>query len=101
MTRMELRPPWRTGSMAPSPRQARPAIRPCETPWLTSLSVLRDESRFSLSGVLFAFQLKELRLVATDGHRLAVATRSVGKGLSGPTGILRARPWWRSPGSSG
>jgi DNA polymerase III subunit beta len=54
----------------------------------TTFAVSHDESRFALNGVLFALQPKELRLVATDGHRLAVATRSVGEGLSGATGIV-------------
>jgi DNA polymerase III subunit beta len=54
----------------------------------TTFAISHDESRFALNGVLFSFQPKELRLVATDGHRLAVATRSVGEGLSGTTGIV-------------
>ena len=54
----------------------------------TTFAISHDESRFALNGVLFVFQPKELRLVATDGHRLAVATRSVGEGLSGATGIV-------------
>ena len=54
----------------------------------TMFAVSHDESRFALNGVLFVLQPKELRLVATDGHRLAVAVRSVGHGLSGITGIV-------------
>jgi DNA polymerase III subunit beta len=54
----------------------------------TTFAISHDESRFALNGVLFAFQPKELRLVATDGHRLAVSTRSVGEGLTGTTGIV-------------
>src|SRR5712692_3593630 len=54
----------------------------------TTFAISHDESRFALNGVLFAFQPKELRLVATDGHRLAVASRSVGEGLNGVTGIV-------------
>jgi DNA polymerase-3 subunit beta len=54
----------------------------------TTFAISHDESRFALNGVLFVLQPKELRLVATDGHRLAVATRSVGEGLSGTTGIV-------------
>ena len=54
----------------------------------TTFAISHDESRFALNGVLFAFQPKELRLVATDGHRLAVASRAVGDGLSGTTGIV-------------
>lgn len=79
-----------------------PAVVPAAPPaWLTlearalremlaqtSFAVSHDESRFSLNGVLFQLQPKEVRFVATDGHRLAVATRGVGQGLSGVTGIV-------------
>ena len=54
----------------------------------TMFAISHDESRFALNGVLFVLQPKELRLVATDGHRLAVTTRGVGQGLSGITGIV-------------
>ncbi len=54
----------------------------------TAFAVSHDESRFALNGILFQFQPKELRCIATDGHRLAVATRGVGQGLSGVTGIV-------------
>ena len=79
-----------------------PAVVPAAPPaWLTveaktlremlsqtTFAISHDESRFALNGVLFALLPKELRLVATDGHRLAVATRGVGDGLSGVTGIV-------------
>jgi DNA polymerase-3 subunit beta len=79
-----------------------PAVVPAAPPaWLTLeakmlrdmlaqtvFAISHDESRFALNGVLFVLQPKELRLVATDGHRLALATRSVGEGLSGTTGIV-------------
>jgi DNA polymerase-3 subunit beta len=54
----------------------------------TIFAVSHDESRYALNGVLFALLPKELRLVATDGHRLAIAVRGVGQGLSGVTGIV-------------
>lgn len=54
----------------------------------TNFAVSHDESRFALNGVLFLLQPKEVRLVATDGHRLAVATRGVGQGLAGVSGIV-------------
>lgn len=54
----------------------------------TGFAVSHDESRFALNGILFQFQPKELRCIATDGHRLAIATRGVGQGLSGVTGIV-------------
>lgn len=44
----------------------------------TSFAISHDESRYALNGVLFSLQGKELRLVATDGHRLAVSARGVG-----------------------
>ncbi len=79
-----------------------PAVVPAAPPaWLTveakvlremlaqtSFAVSHDESRFALNGVLFVLNPKELRLVATDGHRLAVSTRGVGAGLSGVSGIV-------------
>lgn len=79
-----------------------PAVVPASPPgWLTieaktlrdmlsqtSFAMSHDETRFALNGVLFLFQPKEVRLVATDGHRLAVSIRSVGQGLSGVSGIV-------------
>jgi DNA polymerase-3 subunit beta len=41
----------------------------------TSFAISHDESRHALNGILFSFQGKQARLVATDGHRLALATR--------------------------
>lgn len=43
----------------------------------TTFAVSHDESRYALNGVLFAIQDHELRLVATDGHRLALAVRQL------------------------
>ena len=54
----------------------------------TSFAVSHDETRHALNGVLFSFQGKELRLVATDGHRLALSSRQVGQGVGGVTGIV-------------
>jgi DNA polymerase-3 subunit beta len=54
----------------------------------TSFAISHDESRFALNGVLFVLQAKEVRFVATDGHRLALAPRGVGQGLSGVSGIV-------------
>ncbi len=54
----------------------------------TAFAVSHDESRFALNGVLFLLQPKEIRFVATDGHRLAVVTRGVGQGLAGVSGIV-------------
>ncbi|OGK82279.1 MAG: DNA polymerase III subunit beta [Candidatus Rokubacteria bacterium GWA2_70_23] len=41
----------------------------------TSFAISHDESRYALNGILFSVQGKDLRLVATDGHRLALAVR--------------------------
>src|SRR5438309_4507608 len=44
----------------------------------TSFAISHDETRYALNGVLFALAGKDARLVATDGHRLAMASRVVG-----------------------
>jgi len=54
----------------------------------TSFAVSHDETRYALNGVLFAFQGKDVRMVATDGHRLALSTRSLGQGVASATGIV-------------
>src|SRR3989475_12435171 len=54
----------------------------------TSFAVSHDETRYALNGVLFAFQGKDVRMVATDGHRLAFSTRSLGKAIPTATGIV-------------
>ncbi len=54
----------------------------------TSFAVSHDETRYALNGVLFALQGKDLQMVATDGHRLALAKRSLGRGVGGATGIV-------------
>jgi DNA polymerase-3 subunit beta len=54
----------------------------------TSFAVSHDETRYALNGVLFAFQGKDVRMVATDGHRLALSMRSLGQGIASATGIV-------------
>src|SRR4030095_3420858 len=54
----------------------------------TSFAVSHDETRYALNGVLFAFQGKDVRMVATDGHRLALSTRSLGQSVASATGIV-------------
>ena len=54
----------------------------------TSFAVSHDETRYALNGVLFAFQGKDVRMVATDGHRLALSTRSLGQAIPTATGIV-------------
>lgn len=54
----------------------------------TSFAVSHDESRYALNGVLFSVQGRDFRLVATDGHRLALASRLLSSGASSGTGIV-------------
>jgi len=54
----------------------------------TSFAISHDETRYALNGVLFALAGKDARLVATDGHRLAMASRMVGNVGAAVTGIV-------------
>src|SRR6266498_4102889 len=54
----------------------------------TTFAISHDESRYALNGVLFAVQEREIRLVATDGHRLALAVRPLPAGGSSVSGIV-------------
>src|SRR4029077_8262106 len=54
----------------------------------TTFAVSHDEPRYALNVVLFAFQGKDVRMVATDGHRLALSMRSLGQGVASATGIV-------------
>jgi len=52
----------------------------------TSFAMSHDESRYALNGILLTAQEREIRVVATDGHRLALAVRPLaaeGATLSG------------------
>jgi DNA polymerase-3 subunit beta len=52
-------------------------------------AVTTDESRFPISGVLFLASKKHVTLVATDGHRLAIAEVDRGlKGISAETRLV-------------
>jgi DNA polymerase-3 subunit beta len=53
-----------------------------------SFAMSHDEGRYALNGVLFTVQGKDLRLVATDGHRLAMATRTLPEAAPAVTGIV-------------
>ena len=44
---------------------------------LTSFAMSHDETRYVLNGILFSFKDKGLRLVATDGRRLALIEKSI------------------------
>jgi DNA polymerase III subunit beta len=54
----------------------------------TSFAISHDETRYALNGVLFALSGKEMRLVATDGHRLALSIRPLGEIGRPITGIV-------------
>jgi DNA polymerase-3 subunit beta len=43
----------------------------------TSFAISHDETRYALNGILFVLGGTEARLVATDGHRLAVSARTI------------------------
>ena len=54
----------------------------------TSFAISHDETRYALNGILFVVHEKELRLVATDGHRLALAKTSLVQPTDPVTGIV-------------
>jgi DNA polymerase-3 subunit beta len=54
----------------------------------TIFAVSHDESRYALNGVLFAVQDREIRIVATDGHRLALAVRPLASAGAAVSGIV-------------
>lgn len=45
---------------------------------LTSFAMSHDETRYVLNGILFSFGGKQLKMVATDGRRLAIVQKDVG-----------------------
>ncbi len=54
----------------------------------TTFAISHDESRYALNGVLFVVHDKEVRLVATDGHRLALAVRQLPSAAAAVSGIV-------------
>jgi DNA polymerase-3 subunit beta len=46
---------------------------------LTSFAMSHDETRYVLNGILFSFREKHLKLVATDGRRLALIQKNIGE----------------------
>ena len=44
---------------------------------LTSFAMSHDETRYVLNGILFSFKEKSLKLVATDGRRLAIIQKEI------------------------
>lgn len=54
----------------------------------TIFAVSHDESRYALNGVLLVLQGSEMKVVATDGHRLALAVRQIGDMKAAVSGIV-------------
>ena len=54
----------------------------------TSFAVAHDETRRVLNGVFLLVQEKDVRCVATDGHRLALAQRGITRGQGQGSGIV-------------
>jgi len=54
----------------------------------TAFAMSHDESRYALNGILVALTGTELRLVATDGHRLALAVAPLRAEASPVSGIV-------------
>jgi DNA polymerase-3 subunit beta len=54
----------------------------------TSFAISHDETRYALNGILFVVQDKDLRLVATDGHRLAMAKTALADAADAVSGIV-------------
>ncbi|HLC40578.1 MAG TPA: DNA polymerase III subunit beta [Methylomirabilota bacterium] len=54
----------------------------------TAFAVSHDETRRVLNGVFFLLQEKDIRCVATDGHRLALAQRDITRGQGTASGIV-------------
>jgi len=44
---------------------------------LTAFAMSHDETRYVLNGILFSFKTKKLKLVATDGRRLAIIEKDI------------------------
>ena len=54
----------------------------------TSFAISHDETRYALNGILVVVQEREVRLVATDGHRLAMARAPLSASAEPVTGIV-------------
>ena len=54
----------------------------------TAFAISHDESRYALNGVLVSIEAGRIRLVATDGHRLALASRPLADGAGSASGIV-------------
>jgi DNA polymerase III subunit beta len=58
----------------------------------TIFAITQEEGRYTLSGAKFEFDTKGVKMVTTDGHRLAlVSTKNGGKDVSGGLDVLIPR----------
>lgn len=57
----------------------------------TSFAMAQQDVRYYLNGMLMEVSADYLRVVATDGHRLAMQTESLKAGVSGTTGVIIPR----------
>src|SRR2546427_6897912 len=53
----------------------------------TSFAISHDETRYALNAIPLVLQEKDVQMVATDGHRLAISKRSLGRAGGGMTGV--------------
>jgi len=65
--------------------------KPCARCWRDQFRDLARRDALRANGVLFALTGKDARLVATDGHRLALASRTGGQRRRRGDGIVRAK----------
>lgn len=54
-------------------------------------SMANQDVRYYLNGMLFEIEGEQLRTVATDGHRLAVSSRSIGQDISSSQSVIVPR----------
>jgi len=57
----------------------------------TSFAMAQQDVRYYLNGMLIEVSADYLRVVATDGHRLAMQTESLKSGVSGTNGVIIPR----------
>jgi len=57
----------------------------------THFSMAQQDVRYYLNGLLFELNDQQMRLVATDGHRLALAETKIQHAISGPIQVILPR----------
>lgn len=58
---------------------------------MTHFSMSRDETRYVLNGALFLFKSNKLTIVTTDGKRLSLIEKEIGKELPGKSVIVPSK----------